>query len=118
MSDVKYALFKVYNYKGGELNSYTNLTKEKLISNLSDYFERYDEDIFTEDGKILELDQLKENLKLIVDDKYNFFSLYATGEGFTGEIYKIENNEMFKLAFEDFTNEIAEYIYKNWRNDD
>jgi len=116
MSNIKYALFKVYDYKGGELRSYVNLTKEQLISSLSEYFEDCEE-LHTDEWELLDKEVISKVIKKKVSDEYEFFSLYAGGDGFTGELYKIENNEMTIVKFEYFIEDIIEYINKNWRND-
>ena len=43
MGNLKYHIFRVYNYKGGELSTALNLTKDKFICSIIAYFIDYDE---------------------------------------------------------------------------
>ena len=43
MGTLKYHIFRVYNYKGGELSTALNLTKDKFICSIIAYFIDYDE---------------------------------------------------------------------------
>ena len=43
MTESKYHIFRVYNYKGGELSTALNLTKDKFICSIIAYFIDYDE---------------------------------------------------------------------------
>jgi hypothetical protein len=38
MSDIKYHIFKVNSYKGGELRTYVNLSKERFIDIILDNY--------------------------------------------------------------------------------
>jgi hypothetical protein len=121
-----YAIFKVYDYKGGELNSSTNLDKEQLISNLAEIFERYndcddddedDEDESDEEGLKKDLEIIKSFINECLS-REDFFSTYAGGDGFCGEIYEVEGDKMKEVDFTSFLEEIAQYIFNNWFNNE
>jgi hypothetical protein len=128
-----YAIFKVYDYKGGELNASTNLDKEELISNLAEIFERYndcDYDYDDDDDESVKEDEsdkeegLKkdlESIKTFINEclsRESFFSTYAGGDGFCGEIYEVEGDKMEEVSFTSFLEEIAQYIFENWFEDE
>jgi len=112
-----YAIFKVYDYKGGELNASTNLDKEELISNLAEIFEN--ENFEDEDGEPIKKDL--ESIKTFINEclsRESFFSTYAGGDGFCGEIYEVEGDKMEEVSFTSFLEEIAQYIFENWFEDE
>jgi hypothetical protein len=105
---VKYCIFKVYNYKGGELSAYTNLEYDEFISDLSELFENYLEDV-----DILEstTSELVERLTEILTDDTGFYGNYAGSDSmFCGELYKIENNALINVDFLDYVEDIAKKI--------
>lgn len=120
-----YAIFKVYDYKGGELNASTNLDKEELISNLAEIFERFsycddddDEDESDEEGGLKkDLESIKTFINKCLS-REDFFSTYAGGDGFCGEIYEVEEDKMVEVDLTDFLEEIAQYIFNNWFNNE
>lgn len=130
----KYAIFQVYDYKGGELSSSTNMSLTNFIGSLSEKFENalYD---FVEEKRskteqrnraintvVSEVDinyekQLLEETKeavLKALKSEDFFSTYAGGDGFSGELYKIEGDTMSSVSFKSFSTEIAQYITDIW----
>ena len=46
----------------------------------------------------------------------DFYSTYAGGDGFVGEMYCIENNIMKSVSHSQFVDEIVDYIDKNWND--
>jgi len=108
-----YAIFKVCDYKGGELSSSTNLSKEVFIRKLSTFFEN--EDFEDEDGEPLKKDL--ESIKSFINEcisKEDFESEYAGGDGFCGEFYEVDGDKMKSVYFGSFLEEIAQYIFENW----
>jgi hypothetical protein len=107
-----YAIFEVFDYKGGELSSSINLSKERLVGELADHIcNNYDFEEAIEES----LNWLSDNKKLELIKKYinhcindnNFFSTYAGGDGFCGEIYQIDGDSMINVNFLDFLEDIA-----------
>lgn len=112
-----YAIFKVYDYKGGELNAFTNLTKEQFISELAEIFEN--RDFEDEDGEPIkkDLEAIKEFLNKCVSEE-DFESTYAGGDGFCGNLYEIEGDKMVYVGITSYLEEIAHYIFDNWVEDE
>ena len=86
----KYHIFKVYDYKGGELRSIINLDYESFIGELAGLFEYIDLDELKSESEIFKC------IKEIHDDKKEFYSLYAGGDGFCGNIYKTNKKGALK----------------------
>ncbi len=118
----RYCIFKVYDYKGGELSSSINLTFEKFIGELSELFEGIDIDSLQEkrDKKIKSLLEEENSintikLQIIKMLKSNqFYSNYAGGDGFCGKCYEVEDNKLKSVKIDDYIDDIAKYIDKNW----
>lgn len=101
-----YAIFKVSNYKGGELSSYINLTKDQFIEELSE--------LFTDDRlyKNIPLSHIEGIIEDLVDLE-DFYSPYAGyDEGFTGELYEVRNGIMYEVKVAEYSKEIAKLIYE------
>jgi len=119
---MKYCIFKVYDYKGGELSTSVNLDYDEFISELSDLFENIDIDSISEKrdrniSKILGEDSgLDKDIKVEVEKilKSNFYSTYAGGDGFCGECYEVDNNNLKRIKIENYVDDIVKYIIKNW----
>ena len=83
MSETKYHLFKVYDYKGGELSSNINLSKVKVIK---DILETLDTNFYydNEDTPLT-----KEEIITHIKDPSNLpeFSEYAGGDDTVAELY-------------------------------
>ncbi len=121
-----YCIFRVYDYKGGELSSNVNLSHDSFIGYLAESFENtlYDliQDKATRRDKKIdsiindESETYKKTLKeaIIKDLNKGFYSTYAGGDGFVGELYCIENNQMKSVTHRDYVDEIVDYIDKNW----
>lgn len=120
-----YCIFKVYDYKGGELISNVNLTYKNFIGELSELFDNIDFDSIKEKRdkkikKILDdsntnslLDQIKSEIKSYMKSD-EFYSEYAGGDGFCGDIYEVENNKLKLVDIEDYIDDIAKHISENW----
>ncbi len=108
MSKKTYCIVKIYDYKGGELDMMTNLSHESFISELAESFE----DISFPDNSTV--DEMK---TLIINEINNddFQSLYAGGDGFSGELYQVVGGEMTEVNFSDFATDIAVTIF-GWIN--
>ena len=100
-----YCIFKVYDYKGGELISNVNLTYKNFIGELSELFDNIDFDSIKE--------KRDKKIKKILDDS-NTNSEYAGGDGFCGDIYEVENNKLKLVDIEDYIDDIAKHISENW----
>jgi hypothetical protein len=107
-----YSIFKVYDYKGGELNSTINLSIDGLAAQLSESFENWfdERDL---DPKIMTIDDIEEEIGIAMKDS-DFFSTYAGGDGFCGKIFEHKNNLLVSVQFGSFTKEIAVHIKNNW----
>lgn len=96
---MKYAIFSVSDYKGGELHSNVNLSYNKFIEELVEMFENVDLNSVGEvEGDYGEYVSNKLRKYLKSDD---FYSTYAGGDGFCGEIYTIEGDRMRRTRIED-----------------
>jgi hypothetical protein len=112
MRNRKFSIFKVYDYKGGELSSLINLQEESFYEELAELFENHE---FLEDDldKMSE-DLICEELEKIISSR-DFSSMYASNETtFTGEIYEHIDNDLVKVSIKNFIPQIAEHIKKNW----
>lgn len=106
----KYCVFEVYDYKGGELMASINLTKEEFIRELSGHFESYFEE---EDPTNLE--EVKNIVKKALgEEDLDFYCEYAGENLFCGELYKISNNSLETIYFEDYIDDIADYIFNEY----
>ena len=106
-----YCIFKVYDYKGGELSSSVNLTFARFIGELAEKFESID----LPKNKRNEFD--REGIKANILKKLNnrdFYSTYAGGDGFVGQMYKVEGDRMIRTSFEHHVDDITDYIIKHW----
>jgi|ERR1035437_1776422 hypothetical protein len=119
-----YCIFKVYDYKGGELNSSTNLDYECFIAELSELFENALYDIREDKQTVRD-----NKIEVIVDDKPyidivkaailkelkgDFYSTYAGGDGFCGKCFVVENNHLSPVNISSYVDDIAKYINENW----
>lgn len=109
MSKRKFSIFKVYDYKGGELNSDVNLDERSFYGSLAELFDDFDGDytLLTEDEICNELKKL--------ESAEDFYSYYAGGEGgFCGELYEHINGLLVEVELADFIPQIASYIKEEW----
>lgn len=122
-----YCIFQVYDYKGGELSSSVNLSHDSFIGELAERFEntvyKLQDKAVKRDRTIdsvlndTELVSYKSLLKEAISNeisKSGFYSSYAGGDGFVGEMFCIENNHMTRVRHSQFVDDIVEYINKNW----
>lgn len=130
-----YHIFSVYDYKGGELSSNVNLTKEKFLTYVGERFESFGEYIFEsgnfeeqlteEDWTNYENNSLTEDFydRLFIPenmDKYldNTSSIYAGGGDDVSEWYVSKNNklESYGLSNEDYktiANTIKQHVFRD-----
>ena len=103
-----FSMFRVYDYKGGELSRYTNVTTEEIAGELA---EMYYEDIFDLVGKTVE-----DIRKYILDNPMEE-STYAGGDtgNFVGNIYEHVDNKLVGVSLNSCIEDIVQYIHKNWR---
>ena len=99
-----YSIFRVFDYKGGELNASINLTKNEFIQEL---IESRFEDV---EGETIS--EIKENISEIINDD-EFYEIYAGGDGFCGELYEHIDNKLVPIGFEDFIDDIAQELYRS-----
>jgi hypothetical protein len=121
-----YCIFQVYDYKGGELSSSVNLDHDSFIGELSEKFEntvyKLNQDKSVKRDKTIdsvlndtELVSYKSLLKEAISKELTsgkFYSTYAGGDGFVGEMYCVENGRMSRVRHEQFIDDIVEYINK------
>ena len=94
-----YHIFKVNDYKGGELDSSVNLTKEELIEQIADYFVT-DEDFTLEQWKNVIEETILEEAHLV-----------EKADGL-GVIYKSKGSKLERVSWRKLVNHIAEYKIK------
>jgi hypothetical protein len=121
--DYLYHIFEVNDYKGGELKSSVNCDYDEFIENISLYtfynpIERFDYLKF-------ESTETLEDYRNAVQKVYerdDFQCTYPSGAMFCGEIYKTNHvsGEMIRLQkengrtkFDDFLDDIAEFLYNS-----
>lgn len=91
MNETKYHLFKVYDYKGGELSTELNLSKIHLIREILESF--IDTDFFYEaedDGIILTEEDIVKHFKNV--NNLPEFGIYAGGDSYVAELYYTATN--------------------------
>jgi hypothetical protein len=104
-----YFIAKVYDYKGGELSTYTNLTFKRFITELAEYYE-----------DIEGLEEITSNttydevLQVITDYEVPFGD-YAGGDTIVASFYKVENSKMTQVDIDDYLPDIAKHILENWK---
>jgi hypothetical protein len=106
-----YCIFKVYDYKGGELSSRVNLSHERFIGELCERFEEIT--IKRNRENLIDKVSLKEDILAKLNSR-NFYSTYAGGDGFVGEMYKVEGDRMISVTFNTYVDDMVEYMAKNW----
>jgi len=103
--DKLYHIFRVYDYKGGELSPNTNLDRLGVCNEIIEYF--------FEDN--LKLDQNEEDLKKTMREIVNEnSSTYAGGDGWCGEIFFTENNILKSCSISSFFDDIIDIL--RWDN--
>ena len=110
MTESKYHIFRVYDYKGGELSTSINLSKDEFICSIIEYFIDYDE---------IEFDQEKPDiLKLSKDILGNIkeLSLYAGGNSQVAEFFStsVESTKLESLDLEKFVRDNIIDIVKQY----
>lgn len=107
--ETTYNLFQVHDYKGGELNTEINLTKEQLIQELAlAFFENLYE---AKDIPNVQIEIEQDIIKFIKEE----FSIYAGGGRYVAEIYKNLNGKLIEVDIEKFTRPLSKYIHTEWR---
>jgi hypothetical protein len=108
MSKRKFSIFKVYDYKGGELSSSVNLSEDEFIGELAEKFDDLDGD-----PSELTVEEIQKQIEEMESDE-DFYSTYAGGDGFCGEIYEHKGSNLEEVSISDFIPQIAAYIKENW----
>lgn len=108
MSKRIFSIFKVYGYKGGELSSRVNLSEDRFYGELAELFEDIEADF-----SAMSEEEIVKELKKAENDE-DFYSTYAGGDGFVGEIYEHKDGKLKEVSISNFFPEIAKYIKKNW----
>lgn len=121
-----WAIFRVYDYKGGEISSRINLSYKSFINELCELFdnvnfnlaERRDKKIkkvLDEDNSVSsDIEYMKDKMKKYMEDE-DFYSTYAGGGGFCGEIYEVDNGMMKEVDIEDYLDDIAKEKLKYFK---
>ena len=84
MGNLKYHIFRVYNYKGGELSTALNLTKDKFVCSIIEYFIDYDKIEFNQEA--LDIQKLSKDILGIIKE----FSNYAGGDSIVAEFFSTD----------------------------
>lgn len=107
-----FSVFQVYDYKGGELSSSTNISFQRLMGEIA---ERYDNILDYENIKLESMTE--EELVEFVKANPIEEDTYAGGDtgSFVGEIYEHKENKLCSISINEFATEVAEYINKEWR---
>jgi hypothetical protein len=101
-----FSIFKVHDYKGGELSSSVNLDYAQFISELID-------SLYTDVVDDFYDDQIsEEDLLQYIKDYEVSFKIYAGGDenGFCGEMYEHVNGTLIEVDIADFYEDIAKYL--------
>ncbi len=108
---MRYAIFSVSDYKGGELHSNTNLRYDAFINELVELFGGLELDSVGDvDGDYSEYahNEVRKYMK-----RRDFYSTYAGGGGFCGEMFKIEDDRMRSTSIEEHLDAIVDKIIRN-----
>lgn len=111
-----YHIFRVWDYKGGELSSEVNLSREQLIENLAErmYDSYLDESFDT-------LEKIKARVKRLVVQKYDGNDFLGEHDGFMGEIYQsstdVANISLIEVKWTDLVDELSAKLFE-WFQDD
>jgi len=133
-----YAIFKVYDYKGGELSYGKQVRDTKyevrstrygnfknFINELTELFDNLELDDLAKrrdrkikkvlDGDSVEsasdIEYIKSEIKKFMDDE-DFYSTYAGGDGFCGEMYEVEDGRMTSVDIVSYIDDIAKVLLK------
>lgn len=106
--ETTYHIFEVFDCKGGELGSDTNLSKSQFIRELADLYKDACDDL-TKDAS------LEDCIKVVKDTELQIDLYPGDDTDFCGEIYQSINNRLREVQIGDFYKEIGEFIFENWR---
>jgi len=101
-----FSIFRVYDYKGGELSTSTNLFIEDLCCELAETLELGDVSSLSEE-------EISEKIEKITSENF-FFNYAGSDRGFCGKIYEHVENQLKEVKFVDFLPQIASYVKTNW----
>jgi len=111
-----YHIFRVWDYKGGELSSDVNLDRESFIENLA---ERMSDSYLDESHNTLE--KIKARVKRLVEQKYNGNDFLGNHDGFMGEIYQssteADDSSLTEVEWTDLVDELSAKLFE-WFKDD
>lgn len=111
-----YHIFRVWDYKGGELSSDVNLDREQLISNLA---ERMSDSYLDESYNTLE--KIKVRVQRLITQKYDGNDFLGTHDGFMGEIYQTsteaDDSSLTKIKWVDLVDELSAKLFE-WFQDE
>lgn len=103
MNETKYHLFRVTDYKGGELRTNLNLSKIELIEKILETF--IDTDFYYESEEPLTEEQIVKYLRNV--NNLPEFSLYAGGDSYVAKLYYTTPTEELKES------DITQFIKDN-----
>ena len=117
MNETKYHLFRVYDYKGGELSTTLNLSKVELIEEILDTF--IDTDFYyTDDTTTLTEKEIVKHLTNV--NNLPEFSLYAGGDdSYVAELYYTKpNGDLEEIDITEFiidnASDFAKILSRPW----
>ena len=84
MAESKYHIFRVYDYKGGELSTSLNLTKDRFVCSIIEYFIGYDEIEFNQETPDIQ------KLSKDILGNINELSNYAGGDSIVAEFFSTD----------------------------
>ena len=89
-----FSIFKVYDYKGGELSTDLNLSFESLVSNVLEYgLYQHPEIEYSDDIYKMPLEELQK----VIDECTFDSDLYAGGEGTVFEVFEHKDNRLVSV---------------------
>lgn len=106
-----FSIFKVYDYKGGELSSYTNIKLDSLIGEIleSGTIKHKDIDCWEDLYDIEDENKVREICSGLTIES----DIYAGGDGTVMEIYEHKDNRLHSISPESLQSQFADYILKN-----
>lgn len=114
--EATYCIFKVYDYKGGELDSTLNMSYNELLVEISEMlaFDFFVENSNLPDHEIINFVKSEKFKRKYIDQ----VSIYAGGDNNVFEIYKCFNNTLIILdCFQDLWKDIIENYIKIKNNE-
>jgi 3-hydroxyacyl-CoA dehydrogenase len=113
MEEQIYSIFKVYDYKGGELDSVLNQTRERMIAELAEsHIFEHPELPYNDSAYIMVKEEnysLNEVEQILNEAKFES-GLYAGGDVSVIAVYEHINNKLERVNLSSFKSEVISYI--------